>query len=182
MTRVRQSKRSRTMTSHRTRSARCRPTNGPLRRWADEDWSHAGCGAATGAPAGGVLGGLGGWLVDIGALAIPGCPFIAAGALATARGGAAIGAGVGAIAGARVGMGVPKDEAAFYEGEVKSGRTLAAVRAVWLPGRPPAGLGERTASKPWDRFRETALDALRRRGCQRCGGIRRGCASVQCDR
>jgi uncharacterized protein (TIGR02271 family) len=36
---------------------------------------------------------------------------------------------VGAIAGALVGMGVPKEEAEYYEGEVKSGRTLVTVRA-----------------------------------------------------
>src|SRR5438105_5947634 len=97
---------------------------------AEETGTHAGSGAATGAVAGGLLGGLGGWLVGIGALAIPGVgPFIAAGAFATALGGAAIGAGVGAIAGALVGMGVPKEEAEYYEGEVKSGRTLVTVRA-----------------------------------------------------
>jgi uncharacterized protein (TIGR02271 family) len=97
---------------------------------AEETGTHAGSGAATGAVAGGILGGLGGWLVGIGALAIPGIgPFIAAGAFATALGGAAIGAGVGAIAGALVGMGVPKEEAEYYEGEVKSGRTLVTVRA-----------------------------------------------------
>jgi uncharacterized protein (TIGR02271 family) len=97
---------------------------------AEETGTQAGSGAATGAVAGGILGGLGGWLVGIGALAIPGIgPFIAAGAFATALGGAAIGAGVGAIAGALVGMGVPKEEADYYEGEVKSGRTLVTVRA-----------------------------------------------------
>ena len=97
---------------------------------AAETGTHAGSGAATGAVTGGILGGLGGWLVGIGALAIPGVgPFIAAGAFATALGGAAIGAGVGAIAGALIGMGVPKEEAEYYEGEVKSGRTLVAVRA-----------------------------------------------------
>jgi uncharacterized protein (TIGR02271 family) len=97
---------------------------------AHETGAHAGSGAATGALTGGVLGGLGGWLVGIGALAIPGVgPFIAAGAFATALGGAAIGAGVGAIAGALVGMGVPKEEADYYEGEVNSGRTLVTVRA-----------------------------------------------------
>jgi uncharacterized protein (TIGR02271 family) len=97
---------------------------------AEETGTHAGSGAATGAVTGGVLGGLGGWLVGIGALAIPGVgPFIAAGAFATALGGAAIGAGVGAIAGALVGMGVPKEEADYYEGEVKSGRTLVTVRS-----------------------------------------------------
>src|SRR5579859_4599943 len=97
---------------------------------AEETGTHAGSGAATGAVTGGVLGGLGGWLVGIGALAIPGVgPLIAAGAFATALGGAAIGAGVGAIAGALAGMGVPKNEAEYYEGEVKSGRTLVAVRS-----------------------------------------------------
>lgn len=97
---------------------------------AEETGTHAGSGAATGAITGGILGGLGGWLVGIGALAIPGVgPFIAAGAFATALGGAAIGAGVGAVAGALIGMGVPKEEAEYYEGEVKSGRTLVTVRA-----------------------------------------------------
>ena len=99
---------------------------------AEETGTHAGSGAATGLLAGGVLGGLGGWLVGIGALAIPGVgPFIAAGAFATALGGAAIGAGVGAIGGALVGMGVPREEAEYYEGEVKSGRTLVTVRSDW---------------------------------------------------
>jgi len=97
---------------------------------AEETGTHAGSGAATGAVTGGILGGVGGWLVGVGALAIPGVgPFIAAGAFATALGGAAIGAGVGAVAGALVGMGLPKEEAEYYEGEVKSGRTLVTVRA-----------------------------------------------------
>src|SRR5918912_2592536 len=106
------------------------PDKDQTRDVAADTGTRAGTGAATGAVAGGILGGLGGWLVGIGALAIPGVgPFIAAGAFATALGGAAIGAGVGAIAGALVGMGVPKDEAEYYEGEVKSGRTLVTVRA-----------------------------------------------------
>src|SRR5918912_831650 len=106
------------------------PDRGEGRALAEETGTHAAEGATTGAVAGGILGGLGGWLVGIGALAIPGIgPFIAAGAFATALGGAAIGAGVGAIAGALVGMGVPREEAEYYEGEVKSGRTLVTVRA-----------------------------------------------------
>ena len=106
------------------------PDKAETRAMAEETGTHAGSGAETGLVAGGILGGLGGWLVGIGALAIPGIgPFIAAGAFATALGGAAIGAGVGAIAGALVGMGVPKEEADYYEGEVKSGRTLVTVRA-----------------------------------------------------
>src|SRR5690348_16572706 len=78
--------------------------------------SHAGEGAATGLVAGGILGGVGGWLVGIGALAIPGIgPFIAAGALGTALAGAAVGAGVGAVAGALIGLGIPEEEAKYYE-------------------------------------------------------------------
>lgn len=97
---------------------------------AEETGTHAGARAATGAVAGGILGGLGGWLVGIGALAIPGVgPFIAAGAFATALGGAAIGAGLGAIAGALMGMGVPEEHAKYYEGEAKAGKTLVTVRA-----------------------------------------------------
>jgi uncharacterized protein (TIGR02271 family) len=92
--------------------------------------SHAGEGAATGLVAGGILGGLGGWLVGIGALAIPGVgPFIAAGALGAALTGAAIGAGVGAVAGALIGLGIPKEEAEYYEGEVRGGRTLVTVQS-----------------------------------------------------
>jgi len=88
-------------------------------------------GAVTGAVAGGLLGGLGAWLVGLGALAIPGVgPFLAAGAFATALAGAAVGAGVGAIAGALVGMGIPEEEARYYEEEVRGGRTLVTVHAA----------------------------------------------------
>src|SRR5919199_3758103 len=91
--------------------------------------SHAGEGAATGLVAGGLLGGIGGWLVGVGALAIPGVgPFIAAGALGAALTGAAVGAGVGAIAGALIGLGIPEEEAGYYEDEVRGGRTLVTVR------------------------------------------------------
>ena len=87
-------------------------------------------GAATGAVAGGVLGGLAGWLIGIGALAVPGVgPILAAGALGAAVSGLAIGASVGAIAGALVGIGVPEDEAAWYEQEVRGGRALVSVLA-----------------------------------------------------
>jgi len=87
-------------------------------------------GAATGALAGGALGGLAGWLIGIGALAVPGVgPLLAAGALGAALSGLAIGAGVGAIAGALVGIGVPEDEAAWYEQEVRGGRALVSVLA-----------------------------------------------------
>jgi uncharacterized membrane protein len=86
-------------------------------------------GALTGLVAGGLFGGLAGWLIGLGSLAVPGVgPFIAAGALASALGGAAIGAGIGAVAGALIKMGVPDNEARYYEQEVRNGRSLIAVR------------------------------------------------------
>src|SRR6478672_941543 len=52
----------------------------------------------------------------IGAPAIPGVgPFIAAGPLMAALGGAAIGAGTGGLVGALVGMGIPEIEAKRYQ-------------------------------------------------------------------
>lgn len=96
----------------------------------EDTGASAGAGAATGALAGGALGGLAGWLVGIGALAIPGVgPFIAAGPLAAALTGAAIGAAGGGLLGALTGMGVPEDEARWYEGEVHSGGILVTVKA-----------------------------------------------------
>jgi len=97
---------------------------------AEDTGTSAGTGAATGLVAGGILGGLAGWLVGIGSLVIPGVgPFIAVGAFASAISGAAIGAGVGVIAGALIGMGIPSEEADWYEQEVTGGGTLVAVRA-----------------------------------------------------
>jgi len=106
------------------------PDRGETREGAAAAEKETGKGAATGAVAGGVLGGLGGFLVGVGALAIPVFgPFIAAGAFATALAGAAAGAAVGAVAGALVGMGIPKEEAEWYEQEVRGGRTLVTVKA-----------------------------------------------------
>jgi hypothetical protein len=98
---------------------------------AEDTGTKAGEGAATGALAGGVLGGLGGFLVGVGALAIPVVgPVIAAGAFATALAGAAVGAGVGAIAGALIGMGIPEEEANWYEERVRGGGWLVSVNAA----------------------------------------------------
>ena len=87
-------------------------------------------GAATGAGAGAVLGGGLGWLAGIGALAIPGLgPFIAAGPIMAALGGAAVGGTVGGLTGALIGMGIPEFEAKKYEGKVKSGSCLLSVHS-----------------------------------------------------
>jgi hypothetical protein len=85
-------------------------------------------GAATGAGAGGVLGGTLGWLAGIGALAIPGLgPFIAAGPIMAALGGAAVGAATGGLTGALVGYGIPELEAKQYEGKLRTGNILLSV-------------------------------------------------------
>jgi hypothetical protein len=75
-----------------------------------------------------VLGGALGWLVGIGALAIPGVgPFIAAGPIMAALGGAAVVGTLGGITGALVGLGIPEYEAKRYEGKVKDGNILISV-------------------------------------------------------
>ena len=71
-----------------------------------------------------------GWLVGIGALAIPGVgPFIAAGPIMAALAGAGVGAAVGGLTGALVGMGIPEYEAKRYEGKIKEGNMLISVHS-----------------------------------------------------
>jgi hypothetical protein len=96
--------------------------------FAHEQHTKAPEGATTGGVAGGVVGGALGWLVGIGALAIPGVgPFIAAGPIMAALGGAAVGGAVGGIAGGLIGLGIPEYEAKRYEGKVKNGNILISV-------------------------------------------------------
>lgn len=85
-------------------------------------------GAATGAGSGAVIGGTLGWLVGIGALAIPGLgPFIAAGPIMAALAGAGVGGTVGGVTGALVGMGIPEFEAKRYEGRLQKGGILVSI-------------------------------------------------------
>jgi hypothetical protein len=106
------------------------PDQGATRDFAHEQHTKAPEGAATGAVAGGILAGALGWLVGIGSLAIPGVgPFIAAGPILAALGGAAAGGAVGVLAGALIGMGIPEYEAKQYEGKVKGGNILISVHA-----------------------------------------------------
>lgn len=87
-------------------------------------------GATAGAGTGAVLGAVGGWLVGVGSLAIPGLgPFIAAGPIMAALSGAAVGGAVGGLAGALIGIGIPEYEAKRYEGRIKSGNILISVRS-----------------------------------------------------
>lgn len=88
--------------------------------------------APEGATAGGVAGlGVGaalGWLAGIGSLAIPGVgPFIAAGPIMAALGGAAVGTAAGGVIGALVGMGIPEFEAKRYDDKIKTGNILISV-------------------------------------------------------
>jgi hypothetical protein len=106
------------------------PDKQSSRDFAHEHNTKAPEGAATGAGTGMVLGGTLGWLVGIGALAIPGLgPFVAAGPLMAALAGAGVGGAVGGLTGALVGMGIPEFEAKRYEGMVKSGGVLLSVHS-----------------------------------------------------
>ncbi len=82
--------------------------------------------AAGGAVGGAALGGL------IGAAAaglIPGIgPIVAGGILASTLTGAAVGTAAGGVTGALVGLGIPDEEAKYYDGEFREGRTLMTVR------------------------------------------------------
>jgi hypothetical protein len=104
------------------------PTKEGTQDFAHEKATKAPEGATTGATTGAVLGGGLGWLVGLGALAIPGIgPFVAAGPIMAALSGAAIGGTVGGVAGALIGMGIPEYEAKRFEGMVKDGGILLSV-------------------------------------------------------
>jgi hypothetical protein len=84
--------------------------------------TNVGEGAAAGAVTGGLLG-------AAASLLIPGVgPVIAGGIIATVLGSAVVGAAAGGVLGALVGLGVPEDEARYYEGEFTAGRTLVTVK------------------------------------------------------
>jgi uncharacterized protein (TIGR02271 family) len=100
------------------------------RRFATDTGTKAGEGAATGALSGGVLGGILGLLAGVGALAIPGVgPIIAGGALASTLAGAGIGAAAGGLIGALIGMGIPEEDARYYESGLREGGILVTVDA-----------------------------------------------------
>jgi hypothetical protein len=80
-------------------------------------------GAVTGAALGGAMGAAAAGL-------IPGIgPIVAGGILASTLTGAAVGTAAGGISGALVGMGIPDEEAKYYDDEFKQGRTLMTVRS-----------------------------------------------------
>jgi len=90
--------------------------------------SKAGEGAAVGVAAGAGIGAL--WAIGIAAGLLPAIgPVIAGGIFASILASAAGGAAVGGLVGALVGLGIPEEEAEFYESEVKAGRTIVSVKS-----------------------------------------------------
>jgi uncharacterized protein (TIGR02271 family) len=94
---------------------------------ADEE-SYAAEGAVAGVATGAGLGALWGLGILAGILPAIG-PAIAGGTLAVLLSSAAAGAAAAGLAGALIGMGMSKEEAEYYEGEMKAGRTIVTVNA-----------------------------------------------------
>ena len=95
-------------------------TDGSGSKWAE--------GAAAGAATGAGVGAL--WALGLAAGVLPAIgPVIAGGILASVLAGAAGGAAAGGLIGALIGLGVPEEEAHYYESEFRSGRTVVTVRA-----------------------------------------------------
>ncbi|CAN5732378.1 hypothetical protein BH24DEI2_BH24DEI2_07490 [soil metagenome] len=91
----------------------------------DDDEMTSGEGAAAGAGIGATIGGLGGLLMGLGLLAVPGVgPALAAGPIVSALVGAGIGAAAGGLMGALVNHGVPEEEAGYYSEGVRRGGSL----------------------------------------------------------
>lgn len=139
------------------------PNTDPNEHVAGIDTSHrhtgnqADEGAKAGAATGATLGGLGGLLVGLGALAIPGVgPVIAGGtlatALATALAGGAIGAAAGGLTGALVGLGIPDDRARFYNDRVARGDYLVMVDGTEDEIRRAEAILRRHRIEDWDVF------------------------------
>jgi hypothetical protein len=104
------------------------PSKEGTQDFAHEKATKAPEGATTGAVGGAALGGTLGWLVGIGALAIPGIgPFVAAGPILASLAGAGIGGTVGGVTGALVGYGIPEYEAKRYESAIREGGMLLSV-------------------------------------------------------
>ncbi len=104
------------------------PENAGTKDFAHEKNTKAPEGATAGATSGALIGGGLGWLVGIGAIAIPGLgPFIAAGPIVAALAGAGAGGAVGGLTGALIGLGIPEYEAKRYEGRIREGSILLSV-------------------------------------------------------
>ncbi|MBD1808695.1 hypothetical protein H6F98_25045 [Microcoleus sp. FACHB-SPT15] len=123
-------------------------------------------GAKAGAATGGALGGLGGLLVGLGALAIPGIgPVLAGGALATAlattAAGGAIGAAAGGLTGALVGLGIPDEKAHLYNDRVNRGDYLVMVDGTEQEIRRAEAILSRRGIQDWAIFDAPDTDKSR---------------------
>lgn len=130
--------------------------------------------AAEGAGIGAVIGGIGGLLVGLGALAIPGIgPVVAAGPIVAGLTGAGIGAVAGGIVGALVDMGLPEEEAHRYAEGVRRGGTLVSAQVpdnrvddviAIMENHHPVDLNERMGywrESGWNRFTPEAQPLTR---------------------
>jgi hypothetical protein len=96
--------------------------------WPDNDTgSKVAEGAAIGAATGAGVGAL--WGLGVAAQLFPPLGIVAGGTLLALLASAGTGAAVATVIGALVGLGVPEDEAAYYDSEIKGGRTIVTVRA-----------------------------------------------------
>jgi uncharacterized protein (TIGR02271 family) len=85
-------------------------------------------GAVAGLAGGAGVGAL--WALGIAAGLLPGIgPIVAGGLLGSLLASAAAGAAAAGLAGALIGLGIPEEEAEYYEEELKAGRTIVTVKA-----------------------------------------------------
>jgi predicted nucleic acid-binding protein len=126
-------------------------------------------GAKAGAATGATIGGLGGLLVGLGTLAIPGVgPVIAGGAaataLATALSGGAIGGVAGGLGGALVGLGIPEDRARMYSDRISHGEYLVMVDGSENEIRQAEALLQRRGIRDWGIYDASDATTSRRMG------------------
>jgi heat induced stress protein YflT len=126
-------------------------------------------GAAVGAVTGGVVGGLVGL---IGSLLVPGLgPVVVGGVLASTLMGMGIGAATGGLIGALVGMGVPEEDARYFDAAFRQGGALVTVNAgdatpeaVAILQRHGGDLGPSSASRVERVDRASRYEGQERRG------------------
>jgi hypothetical protein len=85
-------------------------------------------GIAAGASTGAAIGGVMGWLIGVGAIAVPGVgPLLAAGPIVAALAGAGAAGATGGLVGGLIGAGIPEVEAKRYAGRIREGGYLISV-------------------------------------------------------